>query len=237
MRCYVSWRIVKEWRLQGLKYSNPPSGWSAFSKFHCGLPNWDRTNQHQCAKNLSDYNQRNMDTNLHEWFGVSTKNSNVWYRGISVGVGVISLSIPPLLAALTPNNKMQQRDVAADFSSKFINAVVKACCLGWRVQDQRPGCSIEKMLVVVVVVGILCFFVWFCLLVFLLSSTAPKLDGHEDLWEKKCIYVIYICVINVLSERVLWWLSIMLTTWSIRFPVLAYHNPHTTGQYNPLLHI
>lgn len=101
--------------------SNPPSGWSAFSKFHCGLPNWDRTNQHQCAKNLSDNNQRNMDTNLHEWFGVSTKNSNLWYRGISVGVGVISFSIPPLLAALTPNNKTQQRDVAA-FLSQPISA-------------------------------------------------------------------------------------------------------------------
>ena len=27
-------------------------------------------------------------------------------------------------------------------------------------------------------------FLFLCLLVFLLSSTAPKLDGHEDLWEK-----------------------------------------------------
>ena len=103
-----------------------------------------------------------MDTNLHEFFGVSTKNSNLWYRGISVGVGVISLSIPPLLAALTPNNKTQQRDVAA-FLSQPISAANSSTPLSkYVVLDEECrikglGVLLKMVVVVVVVVGLFCF--------------------------------------------------------------------------------
>ena len=73
---------------------------------------------------------------------------------------------------------MSQHFCRSRFQLNFINTA-EHVVLDEEYRIKGLGVLLKDVVVVVVVVGRLCLFV--CLLALLLRSTAPKLDGNEDI--------------------------------------------------------